>query len=35
MFNDNLNQEIKKLCENNPKTYPQIILSKKYHYLFD
>ena len=35
MFNDKLNQEIKRLCENNPKTYPQIILSKKYHYLFD
>ena len=35
MFNDILNQEIKSICKNNPKTYPQIISSKKYHYLFD
>ena len=35
MFNDISNQEIKYICENNPKTYPQIISSKKYHYLFD
>ncbi len=35
MFDDKLNQEIKDLCEENPKIYPQMIYSKKYHYLYD